>query len=155
MAAPMQTYLFHNGARMAGKRIGLIVSSASSGISGVEADAHRLIPGGNFVSQSLWIRSSQTSNCHEMTAEWLEATGLNVSSGITGVNAGNTTKVRYADGTLTVNGQFDLLRLYDMAGRLILSTQAGITNASSLPRGIYTVNLKSGKNETASKIVVK
>ena len=39
MAAPLQTYLFHNGNAMAGKNIGLIVSSASSGISGVEADA--------------------------------------------------------------------------------------------------------------------
>ncbi|MDE6394390.1 MAG: hypothetical protein K2K77_03515, partial [Duncaniella sp.] len=37
MAAPLQTYLFENGKEMAGKRIGLIVSSASSGISGVEA----------------------------------------------------------------------------------------------------------------------
>ena len=35
MAAPLQTYLFHNGKVMAGKNIGLIVSSASSGISGV------------------------------------------------------------------------------------------------------------------------
>lgn len=39
MAAPMQTFLFKYGAQMAGKNIGLIVSSASSGISGVEADA--------------------------------------------------------------------------------------------------------------------
>ncbi|MDE5550163.1 MAG: NAD(P)H-dependent oxidoreductase, partial [Bacteroidaceae bacterium] len=36
MAAPLQTFLFRNGAAMAGKHIGLIVSSASSGISGVE-----------------------------------------------------------------------------------------------------------------------
>lgn len=36
MAAPLQTYLFQNGKAMAGKKIGLIVSSASSGISGVE-----------------------------------------------------------------------------------------------------------------------
>lgn len=85
MAAPMQTYLFNNGQQMAGKRIGLIVSSASSGISDVERDAHRLIPGGNFVSPSLWIRSSQTSNCHEMTAEWLEETRLDVSSSITAI----------------------------------------------------------------------
>lgn len=42
MAAPMQTFLFHNGKAMAGKKIGLIVSSASSGISGVERDAKRL-----------------------------------------------------------------------------------------------------------------
>lgn len=72
MAAPMQTFLFHHGDEMAGKNIGLIVSSASSGISGVEADARRLISDGNFLSPSLWIRSSQTSDCHSMTAEWLD-----------------------------------------------------------------------------------
>lgn len=72
MAAPMQTFLFHHGDEMAGKNIGLIVSSASSGISGVEADARRLISDGNFLSPSLWIRSSQTSNCHSMVAEWLD-----------------------------------------------------------------------------------
>lgn len=72
MAAPLQTFLFHYGDEMKGKSIGLIVSSASTGISGVEADAKRLIPGGNFLSPSLWIRSSQTSNCHSLIAEWLE-----------------------------------------------------------------------------------
>ena len=76
MAAPLQTFLFHHGNEMAGKNIGLIVSSASSCISGVEADARRLIPEGNFLTPSLWIRSSQTSNCHAMTTEWLENTGL-------------------------------------------------------------------------------
>lgn len=76
MAGPLQTFLFNHGSEMAGKNIGLIVSSASSGISGVEADARRLIPDGNFLTPSLWIRSSQTSNCHEMTAEWLKDTGL-------------------------------------------------------------------------------
>ena len=72
MAAPLQTFLCQHGAEMAGKQIGLIVSSSSSGISGVESDAKRLIPGGEFLSPSLWIRSSQTSNCHSMIAEWLE-----------------------------------------------------------------------------------
>ena len=43
MAAPMQTFLFANGSRMAGKRMALVVSSASSGISGVEADARRCV----------------------------------------------------------------------------------------------------------------
>lgn len=71
MAAPLQTFLFTYGAQMAGKRIGLIVSSASSGISGVEADTKRLIPDGNFLAPSLWIRSSQTSNCHTMLVDWL------------------------------------------------------------------------------------
>lgn len=72
MAAPLQTFLFNYGDQMASKRIGLIVSSSSSGISGVEADARRLIPGGNFLEPSLWIRSSQTSNCHSMIADWLD-----------------------------------------------------------------------------------
>lgn len=75
MAAPLQTFLFNHGAEMAGKRIGLIVSSASSGISGVESDAKRLIPDGNFLTPSLWIRSSQTSGCHSMITQWLKDTG--------------------------------------------------------------------------------
>lgn len=72
MAAPLQTFLFHHGDEMKGKDIGLIVSSSSSGISGVEADAKRLIPEGNFLEPSLWIRSSQTSNCHSLIADWLD-----------------------------------------------------------------------------------
>ena len=76
MAAPLQTFLFNYGSRMAGKQIGLIVSSASSGIGGVEADARRLIPDGRFLSPSLWIRSSQTSDCHAMLTDWLDEVGL-------------------------------------------------------------------------------
>lgn len=72
MAAPLQTYLFQHGKDMAGKKIGLIVSSASSGISGVESDAKRLIPDGKFISPSLWIRSSQTSNAKQMLDDWLK-----------------------------------------------------------------------------------
>ena len=71
MAAPMQTFLFHNGKAMAGKKIGLIVSSASSGISGVEKDAKRR----NF-TKSLWIRSSPFSSAPKMVAEWLKANDL-------------------------------------------------------------------------------
>lgn len=80
MAAPMQTFLFNYGDQMADKTIGLIVSSSTSGITGVEADAKRLIPGGKFLSHSLWIRSSQTSSCHSMISEWLESIGYKVSS---------------------------------------------------------------------------
>lgn len=75
MAAPLQTFLFNHGAEMAGKRIALIVSSASSGIGGVVSDAKRLIPDGNFLAPSLWIRSSQTSNCHLLNTQWLEESG--------------------------------------------------------------------------------
>lgn len=72
MAAPLQTFLFNNGSKMAGKNIGLIVSSASSGISGVESDAKRLIPEGKFLTPSLWIRSSQTSNASVLISDWLK-----------------------------------------------------------------------------------
>lgn len=72
MAAPLQTFLFHNGAKMAGKNIGLIVSSHSSGISGVVADAKRLIPEGKFLEPELWIRSSQTASGHAMIQQWLK-----------------------------------------------------------------------------------
>ena len=44
MAAIMQSYLFNYGSQMAGKSVGLIVSSHSSGISGVVSDARRLLP---------------------------------------------------------------------------------------------------------------
>ena len=53
MAAPMQSFLFQYGKEMTGKNIGLIVSSASSGISGVESDAKRLIKEGIFISKPL------------------------------------------------------------------------------------------------------
>ena len=77
MAAPMQSYLFKNGAKMAGKRIGLIVSSASSGISSTVTDAKRLIPEGLFLEPNLWIRASQVGQASTMLAEWIEETGLN------------------------------------------------------------------------------
>lgn len=72
MAAPFQTFLFHYGPQMPGKNIGVIVSSASSGISGVVVDAKRLIPEGNFLEPNLWIRSSQTSNSSSMIEQWLK-----------------------------------------------------------------------------------
>lgn len=71
MAAPLQTFLFQNGARLAGKNIGLIVSSHSSGTSGVEADAKRLIPAGHFLQPTLWVRSAQTSTCTTLLDQWL------------------------------------------------------------------------------------
>lgn len=74
MAAPMQTFLFNNGAAMEGKNIWMIVSSASSGISGVVTDAERLIPNGVFQSNKLWIRSSQVSQAASMLNSWLVET---------------------------------------------------------------------------------
>ncbi len=72
MAAPMQSFLFKHADKLAGKTIGLIVTSASSGISGVEQDARRLLPQGKFLSESLWIRSSQVGSAAELTAAWYD-----------------------------------------------------------------------------------
>lgn len=90
MAAPLQSFLFQFGKDMAGKNIGLIVSSASSGIIGVENDAKRLIPRGKFLSPSLWIRSSQTSNARSMLQNWLIAIDYhNLSAGIANFESDN------------------------------------------------------------------
>ena len=52
-----------------------IIVAAPLWWSNVESDAKRLIPNGNFLTPSLWIRSSQTSNCHSMITEWLKNIG--------------------------------------------------------------------------------
>ena len=73
MAANMQTYLFNNGPKMAGKNVGLIVSSASSGISGVERDFKRLVPDGKYFKESLSIKDSNRSNRSTLIRNWLSA----------------------------------------------------------------------------------
>lgn len=124
MAAPLQTFLFQYGKKMSGKHIGLIVSSASSGISGVEGDAKRLIPEGDFLKPSLWIRSSQTSNAATMISEWLKAINYSELTGIEDiVYSQNSTKYTI----FTVDGR--------LMGRNVLSYQ-------NLERGLYIINGK-------------
>lgn len=124
MAAPLQSFLYQYGRQMAGKNIGLIVSSASSSIDGVETDAKRLIPQGRFLSPSLWIRSSQTSNAKALLGNWLQAIGYdNLISGIGDINAP-------ADSRLTV---------YSLSGRKLL---ADAQSTAGLPAGLYIVNGK-------------
>ncbi|MDE6192999.1 MAG: flavodoxin [Muribaculaceae bacterium] len=122
MAAPLQTYLFHNGKEMAGKNIGLIVSSASSGISGVEADAKRLIPDGNFLNPSLWIRSSQTSNASTMLASWLKDIDYEA------ITAGIESVRKDVEAYFTV---------YTLSGRQLMHESKSI---DSLKSGIYIIN---------------
>ena len=124
MAAPLRTFLFHYGKEMAGKNIGLIVSSASSGISGVESDAKRLIPDGKFLSPSLWIRSSQTSNAKSLMQDWLQAIDYNnLTSGIE--NISNDKDVRFTAYTLS-------------GSRLLSNTES----TEALPKGLYIINGK-------------
>ena len=129
MAAPLQTFLFQHGKEMTGKHIGLIVSSASSGISGVEKDARRLIPGGNFFTPSLWIRSAQTSNSANLIREWLKRIGYEAVAGVEIVNPDDVSS------TYTV---------YSISGALVGRDLATIDD---LEKGIYVVNgKKSYKN---------
>lgn len=129
MAAPLQTYLFHNGDKMAGKKIGLIVSSASSGISGVESDAKRLIPNGDFFTPSLWIRSAQTHNAASLIEQWLKDIDYASVAGICGPMAADS-----------------VVNVYDLMGHLVYSgAQWRIDAASS---GIYLVK----SNATTKKV---
>lgn len=124
MAAPLQTFLFQYGKEMVGKNIGLIVSSASSGISGVESDAKRLIPDGNFLTPSLWIRSSQTSNAKSLLQNWLQA--IDYSSLTSGI--GNVSPEQ--DSRFTV---------YSLSGVRLL---ANAESTTALPNGLYIINGK-------------
>lgn len=133
MAAPMQTFLFQHGAEMAGKNIGLIVSSASSGISGVEGDAKRLIPDGKFLTPSLWIRSSQTSNAATLISDWLKAIGYESLAGIESVTGDHVT-----DKTMAI---------YNLSGQRI-------SGPENLPKGIYIVRYKDGNMIQTKKIML-
>ncbi len=71
MAAITQTYLFQNASNMAGKHVGMIVSSHSSGISGVVADAQRLLPDVTWMGNALWINASNHANRASLIDNWL------------------------------------------------------------------------------------
>ena len=117
MAAIMQTYLFNNGDQMANKNIGLIVSSASSSISGVVSDCKRLVPDGKYFSENLWINNSNRSNRATLIRNWLKAVNYNTVAAI------NNTHVMETSPT----------RLYDLSGRLLEKEPS---------KGIY---IKNGK----------
>lgn len=135
MAAPFQSFLFHYGPGMAGKNIGVIVSSASSGISGVVADAKRLIPDGKFLEPNLWIRSSQTSNCHSLISQWLN--DIHYSD----VAAINEIFTDISGGTVQV---------FNLSGvKVATINPEGISNLSA---GIYVI--KDSRNPVLSKKVV-
>ena len=104
MASNMQTFLFKYGKEMAGKNVGLIVSSHSSGISGVEADAQRLVPNGNFHSKSLWINASKHSQRKSLLEEWLKEINFNDNTNDNTMNLtvnNRTMKVSLADNAAT------------------------------------------------------
>lgn len=155
MAAPMQSFLFQYGRQMAGKSVGLIVSSASSGISSVVADARRLIPEGNFASQNLWIRSSQTSRCHSMTSAWLEAIDYQApTSSIAPFGKTDAARIEISSKGVTVTGDFERLTLFNDKGQKVLSTTQSVTSVPMLS-GVYMARLTRNGKTYSSKIVSK
>lgn len=132
MAAPMQTFLFNNGSKMAGKNLGLIVSSASSGISGVEGDAKRLIPDGKFLNPSLWIRSSQTSNAATLISDWLKAIGYDNLAGIKSIASDYVTDKDVA--------------IYNLSGNRLADSE-------NLPKGVYIVRYTKGNMIQTKKMM--
>ena len=106
MASNMQTFLFKYGNEMAGKNIGLIVSSHSSGISSVEADAKRLVPNGKFYAKSLWINASKHSQRKALLEQWLKDVNyndnVNVDYNTMNLKVNNSTmKVKLSDNAAT------------------------------------------------------
>ena len=141
MDAPLQTFLFKHGKEMAGKNIGLIVSSASSGISGVESDAKRLIPDGKFLTPSLWIKSSQTSNAKSLLETWLK--NINYSSLDTPDMTDNQISIKIGEkavltATLTENSSAAaLLRLLSSGPVTIdMHDYANMEKVGSLPESL-------------------
>ena len=155
MAAPLQTFLFQHGKEMEGKKIGLIVSSASSGISGVVADAKRLIPEGDFLTPNLWIRSSQVSDCHRLTADWLNDIDYkSIASGIDKTVDANGNRVRISSTGVSVSGEFDTLTIFNATGQKMLETSKASTTYP-FSSGCYVALLKVGFKVSTMKLTVE
>ncbi len=153
MAAPLQTYLFHNGDKMAGKKIGVIVSSHSSGISGVVADAKRLIPDGDFLEPSLWIRSTEIENCNSMIAQWLrEINYEDISASIRDINSDYQFSYNVVGRDLYLNGTYNLVSIFDRSGVKIAETNKSKMNISSLTPDLYILAINSNSGIKTYKI---
>ena len=123
MAAIMQTYLFNYGAQMAGKHVALIVSSHSSGISGVVADAERLVKNVTWMGDALWINASNHSNRASLIQDWLPTLNF--------VEKQTTMSKMY----ITIDGQTQDVTLVD--------NQATKTLVEKLQQAPVTVTLNS------------
>ncbi len=103
MAAILQTYLFNHGSEFAGKKVGLIVSSHSSGISGVVADAERLIPNAEWMGEALWINNANHGNRATLIQNWLS--DIEYSGISTIIDDINTDSHTGLPGIYNLNGQ--------------------------------------------------
>ena len=126
MAAIMQTYLFQNSAKLAGKTVAMIVSSHSSGISGVVADAQRLLPNVNWAGDALWINNTNHSNRASLIQNWLPTQNFQTSN--------NMAQLMY----ITIDGVTKTATLIDNA-----ATQALVAKLQEAPVNV-TLNSSGG-----------
>ena len=130
MAAIMQAYLFNYCAQMAGKHVALIVSSHSSGISGVVADAERLVKNVTWMGDALWINNSSHSNRASLIQDWLPT--LNFAEKQT-----TMTDKMY----ITIDGQTQAVTLVDNAAtqELVSKLQQGAVNVTLNSNGDFEI----------------
>ncbi len=138
MAAPMQTFLFQYGEQMAGKKVGLIVTSHSSGISGVVSDAKRLIPNAEWFSENLHITSSRLSSAASLIATWLEETDYSSMS--------TTQTVEGTDMSSATDVPASQTSIYTADGKKL--SQSFI---DGLPKGFYVVRQTMSNGSVQSK----
>ena len=82
MSAIMQSFLFQSASLMAGKHVGMIVSSHSSSISGVVNDAKRLLPNVLWMGDALWINASNHNNRATLIGNWLKTLNFDKENAI-------------------------------------------------------------------------
>ena len=80
MSAIMQSYLFRGSTKFSGKTVAMIVSSHSSGISGVVGDANRLLPDVTWAGDALHISNANRQSRGSLMDDWLKALNINSSS---------------------------------------------------------------------------
>ena len=71
MANPMLTFLHNHADKLDQKQVALAVTSWSSGINNVVADAHNMLPNSTFVGNPLHINYNHRSQIHDMAVNWL------------------------------------------------------------------------------------
>lgn len=140
MAAIMQSYLFKEGAKMKGKNVGLIVSSHSSGIASVVADAKRLLPGVTWLDDALWINNNNRAQSESLVKDWWK--GLNIKentmpSEIKISVSGKTMPVKIVDNVAT-RALVDALR--GSAITYEASDYGGFEKVGALGRTLPTAN---------------
>lgn len=140
MAAIMQSYLFAYGPQMAGKSIGLIVSSASSGISQVVADCRRLVPDATWMGDALWINDSNRSRTASLVSDWLAKQNFQTSTETSDMYItidGQTQRVTLADNAAT---RALVERLQEGPVRVTLNSSGGFEIWGALGFSLPTSN---------------